>query len=244
MHELIEECNDFLKDCGFPYAFCGGYALELFLNRTLRTHSDVDISIFEEDKAKIIEFMLSRGWNVYEHKADWIDNKKANAYLRAILSADDSKIPGLFSVWAVKPACSCFKIEPRLEVENTYNYEILNGVQLKFDFLEIIFNKQKGGMFVFDSFTSQGKNITRALDKAVLRTGGGIPYLAPEVKLFIISNPVYLMSDYHKVKNRIDFDSTAPSLPEESREWLINALETAYPGGLERIERLKDISAE
>ena len=48
MDNLISECNDFMKNCGFPYAFCGGYALELFLNKKLRPHSDIDISIFEE----------------------------------------------------------------------------------------------------------------------------------------------------------------------------------------------------
>ena len=108
--------------------------------------------------------------------------------------------------------------------------------------MEIIFNKQKDGNFVFDSFTSQGKYITRELSKAILYNDEGIPYLAPEVKLLIISHPAYLESDYHKVKNRIDFDSTIPFLSEERRDWLIHALETAYPEGLERIEQLKNFN--
>lgn len=138
------------------------------------------------------------------------------------------------------PGCSFFKLEPKPGEENIYDYEILNGEQLNFDFIEIIFNKQKDGNFIFDSFTSQGKNITRELAKAILYTDDGIPYLAPEVKLLIISHPAYLASEYHKAKNKIDFDSVAPVLPKESRNWLIAALETAYPDGHSRIDELKN----
>jgi len=60
--------------------------------------------------------------------------------------------------------------------------------------------------------------------------------LAPEIILFIISHPAYLKSDYHREKNQIDFNSTMPFLPKNSKDWLINALETAYPEGLEQIK--------
>lgn len=243
MIKIISECNDFLKDCALTYAFCGGYAIELFLNKKLRSHSDVDITVFEEDKNNIINFMLNNGWNIYEHKADWdfIEHKKTNNYLRAILDSNDEKIPQLRTVWAIKPDCSFFKIETRPGKDNTFDYEILNKEQLNLDFLEIIFNKQKGGNFVIDSFTSQNKNITRELDKAILYNEG-IPYLAPEIKLLMISHPEYLKSEFHREKNIIDFNSAAPFLPKSSREWLINALEEAYPEGLERLEQLKNMN--
>ena len=136
MIKLISECNNFMKDCGFTYAFCGGYALELFLGRKLRPHSDIDTTVFEEDRINAIEFVLNKGWNVYEHKADWIDNKIANNYLRQILNSKNEKITNLRYVWAIKPGCSFFKIEPRHGEDDTYDYEILNGEQLNFDFLK------------------------------------------------------------------------------------------------------------
>jgi len=241
MIKLISECNDFMKDCGFTYAFCGGYALELFLGKRLRSHSDIDTTVFEEDRINSIEFVLNKGWNVYEHKADWdfINNKIANNYLRRILKSDDKRIPELRYIWAIKPDCSFFKIERKSGEENIYDYKILNDEQLNFDFFEIYFNKQKDGNFVFDSFTSQDKNITRKLNKAILYNNEGIPFLAPEVKLLMTSHPAYLSSDYHKAKTEIDFDSTVHFLPKESIEWLINALETAYPDGNTRLEQLK-----
>ncbi len=108
-------------------------------------------------------------------------------------------------------------------------------------FCEIIANHHNG-QFVVDSFTSQGTTITRNLEKAILSTAEGIPYLAPEIKLLMISHPAYMTSSYHKQKNRIDFDSTIPFLPKESMNWLIHAMETAYPDGHIRLGQIKALA--
>lgn len=227
MNRLITECNEFIKDCGFPYAFCGGHALELFLNKKLRSHSDIDISVFDEDRKSVVEFMMNKGWGIYAHSSN------ANC-LELITHPDDDKVLSSHCVWAVKPGCSLLKLTPWSGNINTFEYEIVNKEQINFDFIEIIFNSKEGADFICD----KDKNITRKMDKAILYNND-IPYLSPELMLFIISNPAYMKSDYHKDKNRIDFNSTAPELPDENREWLIKALEIAYPGGHERIGALK-----
>lgn len=237
MNKIITECHDFLKNCDSAYAFCGGYALELFLNRTLRPHSDVDIIAFETDKGSIIKYVSDKGWNVYEHKSERTDNKKANSYLRAVQNPHAPEVSHLDGVWAVKPDCSLINIGPQLGDDNHFSYEILNAEQLNFDFFEIIFNRQKDGNFVIDPFSSQNKNIARALDKAILYRGG-IPYLAPEIILFFIAHPAYLESDYHREKNDIDWKYTPAFLPEESLTWLIDSLRTAYPEGNRRLDEL------
>lgn len=56
------------------------------------------------------------------------------------------------------------------------------------------------------------------------------------------SHPGYLDSNYHRAKNILDFNTIAPLLAEESREWFISALETAYPDGLERLTQLKRLN--
>ena len=227
MNKIISECNDFIKDCGFPYAFCGGHALELFINKKIRPHSDIDISIFDEDRKSIVKFMLSKGWNIYGHPP------YAN-YLRLISSPDDAIVLNQYCVWAVKPGCSLMKLKQKMSDNNLFEYEIISKEQINFDFIEIIFNSKRGIDFICD----KDKNITRKIDKAILYNDG-IPYLSPELMLFIISNPAYMKSDYHRDKNSIDFNSTAPYLPKESRDWLIKALEIAYPDDHERLEALR-----
>ena len=237
MNKIITEGHDFLKNCDLTYAFCGGYALELFLNKTLRPHSDVDIVAFEKDRGSIIKYVLSKGWNIYEHKSEWIDNKKANSYLRLIQNPDDQEVSHLKSVWAIKPDCSLIKVEPKPGENNDFGYEILNEEQLKFDFFEIIFNRQEEGSFVVDSLAGQSRNITRTLGKAILYHGD-IPYLAPEIILFFIAHPAYLESDYHREKNNTDWKYTPSLLPEESLKWLIDSLRMAYPEGNKRLDEL------
>ena len=147
MNKLLSECNNFFKDCGFPYAIGGGWAFELFVNKNIRTHADIDISIFDEDRKRIAEFMLNKGWNVYAPPK----------YLEQISSPDDDIVLNCHAVWTFKPDCSLIRLNPEPGKENIYTHEVLHYEQLNFDFIEIIFNKQKDNKFIFDLFASQNK---------------------------------------------------------------------------------------
>ena len=227
MNHLIAECNDFIKDCGLTYAFCGGHALEIFTNIKNRTHSDVDITLFAENRKDIIAFILSKGWDVYEHV-------HSPNCLKKITDPHDERVQSCFYIWAIKPGCSFFSIEPRPGEDSYFNFEILDKEQKEFDFIDITFNTRKDGKFI----CNEEKDITRELDKAILYHEN-IPYLAPEVILFFISNPAYRESDYHREKNNMDYATTPPFLPKESIDWLITAIEKAYPQGNHRLEQLK-----
>ena len=226
MKRIITECHRFLKNFEYTYAFCGGHALELFTGKINRTHSDVDITLFNEDRKSIIAYILDNGWNVYEplHSAN---------SLRLITDPNDEGTQNRLYIWAIKPDCSFMKIEPKPDNDTIFSYEILDDEQVKFDFIDVIFNTQKGGKFVCDSNGS----IARELDKAILYHGD-IPYLAPEIILFFIANPAYIESDYHREKNNSDWKFTPPFLTGESKEWLIDALRKIYPEGNQRLEEL------
>jgi len=226
VNRLILECQGFLKDFGYTYAFCGGYALEMFTNIKKRTHSDLDITLFDKDRKNIIAYMLNRGWNVYEpiHTSD---------SLRLITDPYDEGEMNHFYIWAMKPDCTLIGIDPKHNEDTLFNYKILNKEQTRFDFIDIIFNTEKDGTFICDD----NKNITRALDEAILYREA-IPYLAPEIILFFIANPAYVESDYHREKNNMDWESTPAFLPKESLKWLIDALRIAYPEGNRRLDEL------
>ena len=135
MIPLIMECYEFLKGCGCTYAFCGGHSFELFTHKRIRPHSDIDISIFDEDRIKIAEYMLNNGWNVFEHPP-------YAKCLGLISSPHDDRVLDRFCLWAIKPDCSFLKIAPKPGEGNMFDYEILNKEQLNFDFIEIVFNKR------------------------------------------------------------------------------------------------------
>lgn len=227
MKNIINECYDFMKDCGLTYALCGGYALELFTKQKNHTYSDIDITLFNEDRKGIVDYILNKGWNVYTHI------HSINC-LKKITNSNDDKIINYLYLWAIKPNCSFIKIEPNLSKESLFTFEIMDKEQKNFDFIDIIFNPQKEGMFICNN----EKNIGRELDKAILYHKN-IPFLAPEVILYIISNPAYIESDYHREKNDIDFASVLSFLSKESINWLITAIETTYPKGNHRLAQLK-----
>jgi len=231
MLELVYECHDFLNEFPYPYAICGGYAFEMFLGKQTRPHGDLDISIFSDDRQHIVDFMLYRGWNVYIPPNDM-------NYVKRISKGTDDSILNSNGVFAIKPGCPLFKLESIPGDKSKFKFIDTNKRQLNFDFIDIIFNQQQDNKFVFWQIADRGKNITRELDRAILHYEG-IPYLSPEVMLFIISPQEYFDSEYHREKNCIDFESTVPHLPRESKKWLINALETVYPDGHRWFKQLK-----
>ncbi|HXQ36898.1 MAG TPA: hypothetical protein VN843_23000 [Anaerolineales bacterium] len=47
-----------------PWAVCGGWALDLFLNRATRSHKDVDFALLRKDQLSIQKYLSSRGWKL------------------------------------------------------------------------------------------------------------------------------------------------------------------------------------
>ena len=53
-----------MADFPRPWAFCGGWAIDLFLGRVSRAHKDVDIAVFRRDQAAIRLYLAARGWTL------------------------------------------------------------------------------------------------------------------------------------------------------------------------------------
>ena len=105
---------------------------------------------------------------------------------------------------------------------------INNNEQLHFDFIELIYNPQKEGKFLF----SQNQSISRKMDKAMMVTTDNIPYMSPKLVLFCKS--IYIDRDGYQR----DFDTTVPLLSQDQLDWLLNALIIAYPDGHAWIDQL------
>jgi len=209
MNKIILEANELFKSCGFPYYFCGGFALEMFVNQSWRLHSDLDISIFEENRKDAVALLLENGWHVYQR----------GQYQKQIFDASDPLVLEYRNIWALKPESRHIALKPIEGEENLYDYEQLEEGQKEFTFIEMVVDVKDKQHFLL----GKERKVKRCLDKAILFKDG-VPYMAPELVLFLKSHPSYLTHEFHHHKTPSDFEMIIPALGDESRAWLIRAL--------------------
>ena len=230
MNKIILQAYDLFKDSGFDYCICGGFALDMFVGKEIRMHGDFDISFFKEDKQKVIKFLQDNGWPIY-----------ARTELREfflVTDFSDGRLIELDNMWAVKPG-SFVNMLPVENVQNAYTYKIIEPRLQGFDFIEISFDARENGYFVVDSEDGKGERVERILDKAILYTDG-IPYMSPELILFLKSHPFNMEHEYLKPKTENDFPAVIPLLSDEQRQWLMDALDKAWPDGYGWLDGLID----
>ena len=228
MHRLIYKAHDLFKNSEFDYCICGGFALNMFVGKEIRKHGDFDMSFFKDDRQKVIKFLQDNGWSVY-----------ARTELREffmVANSDDEKIANKDNMWAVKPG-SFVNMIPLEDTENGYTYKIIEPRLQGFDFIEISFDARENGYFVVDSEDGKGTRVERKLDKAILHKQG-IPYMSPELILFLKSHPFNMEYECLKPKTQNDFPVVMPMLSDEQREWLIDTLDKAWPDGYEWLDGL------
>jgi len=226
MNEVILKANELFKNCGFPYYFCGGFALDIFAGKTLRKHSDLDISTFTEYKRDIVKLLKGDNWDMYKR----VFEPGGHGALTSLADENDPKMDDARVIWAMKPG-SPLGLVPREGETDLYNFVIAADNQTDFNFVEVVLDSRDGNNFIL----SKGKSIMRAMDKAILFKDG-VPFLAPEVVMFLKSPQVYFTHEFHKNKTPFDFKTIIPMLPAEGKQWLLSQLGAAYPNGHEWLD--------
>ncbi len=51
-------------DFSHPWCVCGGWAIDLFINRLSRPHKDVDFAIWRRDQLALCAYLTGRGWTL------------------------------------------------------------------------------------------------------------------------------------------------------------------------------------
>jgi hypothetical protein len=78
VHNAVKVIGDYDR----PWAVCGGWAIDLFINRVTRVHKDVDFAVLRKDQLNIQNYLLSRGWTLQKavsaqlvpwQPGEWID---------------------------------------------------------------------------------------------------------------------------------------------------------------------------
>ena len=215
MNQLLIECNDLLKDSGFDYAFCGGYAIELFLDKTVRGHGDIDISAFWDERDKIILFMQSFGWCVYE----LCGGGKAH-YITDVANQIKSKR----NIFCMRNDCEIVSFTPTNEPD-MFIVDFDHKGQDKLTFIEFLFNYKDNNRFLY----ARNHDVSLPLSRAILNRNG-IKYLAPEMVL------LYKSTDIQREEYQLDFDMATQAMSSEQKNWLKNALEVMNPNGHKWLE--------
>lgn len=209
MDQLITAAKNFLSNAKICWAVCGGYALDLFLDRTMRVHSDIDICVFENDRDTIMRYMLKNNWRVYEFRGQ--------GKVRPLDGASPSDVGR--NLMCINGECDFVKFYPSEDVGLLYHQFLHVGIRT-FNYIEFLFNQTDKNSLVFD----EAKNIHRDLSKAIL-FNGSIPYLAPEIAL------LYKSSQAEREAYQYDFEQTYPQMSYEQKEWFSKSLDALYPNG-------------
>ncbi len=60
----IENVATLLAPLPVTWGFCGGWAIDLFLNCITRQHKDVDIAVWRTDQKLVFDFLRQKGWTL------------------------------------------------------------------------------------------------------------------------------------------------------------------------------------
>ena len=66
VHAAIQVFTEYNR----PWAVCGGWAIDLHMDRVTRTHKDVDFAILRSDQLIVQNFLLRRGWTLAARRVD------------------------------------------------------------------------------------------------------------------------------------------------------------------------------
>ena len=187
----------------------------MFLNRSIRNHGDIDVSAFWGDRDKIILYMQSLGWQVFE-----ICGGGTAHYITDI----KNQIKAKRNIFCFKDSCSLVKLSRQSETD-MYYLDFDHSGQTKLDFIEFLFNNRNADSFIY----ARNEDITLPLPKAIMARNG-MPYLAPELIL------LYKSTDIEREGYQLDYDSAIVTMSSEQKDWLQTALKVMNPSGHKWLE--------
>ncbi|MCL2855307.1 MAG: hypothetical protein FWE21_06780 [Defluviitaleaceae bacterium] len=223
MDKIILQAHELFKDAGFNYAICGGFALEMCAGKKYREHGDFDMSFFEDERQKVLQFLHSNGWKLYARYVDFADRKKylANHLLHLVEDPGDAKWDDCENFAAVLP--DSYAKAHFVERAGVYTFAFDEPRLTKLDFIKVSFRKRQGESFM-------AAKTPLHMDKAILHSNG-VPYMAPEFMLYLRTPEFCSWHPLQKPKTEADFNTIIPLLSAEQKDWLKAIIKTAYPGG-------------
>ncbi len=210
MNALIKQANELLQNHGFSYAFCGGWAIDLFLWTETRKHGDIDILAYWPERDTIIQYMQSLGFQVYE----MLGGGKVHH-----ITDIHHQIKEKRNIFCCTQDCEMVSLSATDEAD-IYYLDFKHIRQTKLNFIEFLFNSKDDT----DLLYARNPAVKLALADAVLYNGS-LPYLSPEMCL------LYKSTDTEREGYQNDYDNAIANMNQRQKRWLDNALATMYPEG-------------
>jgi len=224
MDKIILQAHELFKDADFNYAICGGFALEMFAGERFRDHADLDITIFHCDRGKVLQFLHNKGWGLYARYADtrYVNIRSiGDRFLHLIEDPQDDKWNDSDNAVAVLP--DSYATPVFIERAGIHALKFSEPKLEKLDFIKIAFDKRQDNNLI-------AKEASLPMEKAVLHADG-VPYMTPELVLYLKASEFYWAHPLQKPKSEADFKTIMPLLSPEQKDWLMVAIKTAFPEG-------------
>ena len=186
-----------------PWFVAGGWAIDCFLGRITREHHDVDILVFRRDQSllhsTLAEFTLRR---VIPHPEGLINRGTVAEWP----AGERLELPlHQINVYRTADAYLARADAAAADPQHQWWFQIMLG---ETDDDDWVYRRNPA--------------IRRPLRQIGFHPSGGLPHLAPEI--------VLLFKSKHMLPHdRADFDSAAPALDCEPRQWLRQALVRTAP---------------
>lgn len=210
LNDLIRQANKLLQNHGFEYAFCGGWAIDLFIGTETRKHGDIDILAYWQERDTLIEYMQSLGFSVYE----MLGGGKAHH-----ITDINYQIKSKRNIFCCTPDCELVCLSKTDETD-IYFIDFKHIGQTKLNFIEFLFNTGDNTSL----FYARNHDIKLALSDAILYNDS-LPYLAPEMCL------LYKSTDTEREGYQSDYDNACLKMNQRQKRWLDEALTVMYPEG-------------
>lgn len=257
MYDTIKtQLTHLFSGAKFTWGVCGGIAIDFFVDKHTRDHKDIDLFSFFENRNDVIDFMLLKGWRVFEACGGGIQHELTKPGSQGIR----------LNLYCIKPSCNEYSfttcstkdlevsryrkddltiknLEDLYRIDSNMGYIVhYEKTQTKLDYIEFLFSDRNTKTLRY----ADNLEAEIAWNNAIL-SRNGILYMCPEVVLLYKIGIVERLKKSqdkayrtYEEECRIDFTSVLHLMNERQRKWLNDVLISTYPCSKEYIDKLGD----